>query len=133
MARKKKKFNPKTKIVAAIRRIWFHSPLRREAVNRSKVEEYFRCEKCRGLQEKVYIDHITPCVPLTGWDGYDVFINNLFCDPSQLQAICEKCHSKKTSDETKTRKVNRAIKNGKKVLDESPILEDNGTDESVSE
>jgi len=119
MAKKKKKFNPKTKIVAAIRRLWFHSPLRREAVNRCKVDEYFRCEKCRGLQEKIYIDHINPCVPLTGWSGYDVFIDNLFCDPSQLQSICEKCHAKKTSEETKIRKENRAKLIVKKKKDET--------------
>jgi hypothetical protein len=118
MAKKKKKFNHKSKIVPAVRRLWFHSPLRREAVNRAKVDEYYRCEKCRGLQEKVYIDHITPCVPVTGWEGYDVFINNLFCDPSQLQAICERCHSKKTAEEGKSRKENRAKAKVKKKDEE---------------
>jgi len=112
---KKKKFNPKTKIVAAVRRIWFHSPLRREALKRAKVDEYYRCEKCHGLQERVHIDHIDPCVPLTGWDGFDGFITRLFCEIDKLQIICEKCHSKKTLDETKTRKENRAKKNEKKT------------------
>jgi 5-methylcytosine-specific restriction endonuclease McrA len=119
---KKKTFNPKTKIVPAIRRIWFHSPLRREVMKRAKVDEYFRCEKCRGLQEKVHIDHINPCVPLTGWAGYDVFITNLFCDPSQLQVICEKCHSKKTQDEVKTRKENRAKNQPKKKTKKDEII-----------
>ena len=76
-------------------------------MNRAKVDEYFRCEKCRGLQEKVHIDHINPCVPLTGWEGYDSFITKLFCDPLELQVICEKCHSKKTQEEVKVRKENR--------------------------
>jgi hypothetical protein len=121
MAKKKKVFNPKSKIVPAIRRIWFHSPLRREVVNRAKVDEYYRCELCRGLQEKVHIDHIEPCVPLTGWDGYDGFISRMFCDPSKMQVICEKCHGKKTTEETQTRKQNRAKAKGKKK------------DESISE
>lgn len=114
MAKKKKKFNPKSKIVPAIRRIWFHSPLRREALKRAKVEEYYRCEKCKGLQEKVHVDHIEPCVPLTGWEGYDIFIGNLFCDTDKLQIICEKCHSKKTSEEGTIRKENRRKAKGKK-------------------
>jgi hypothetical protein len=113
MAKKKKNYNPKTKIVAAIRRIWFYSPLRRDAVKRSKVDDFYRCEKCHGLQEKVHIDHIDPCVPLTGWEGYDSFITRMFCEPDRLQAICEKCHSKKSSEETKVRKENRAKKNAK--------------------
>lgn len=106
--RKNKKFNPKTKIVSATRRIWFYSPLRREALKRAKVDDYYRCEKCFGLQEKVHIDHIEPCVPLTGWEGFDSFITRLFCEPDQLQVICEKCHSKKSLEETKVRKENRA-------------------------
>jgi hypothetical protein len=114
MAKKKKKYNPKTKIVPAVRRIWFYSPLRREAVNRAKEGEYYRCEKCHGLQEKVHIDHIDPCVPLTGWEGFDSFITRLFCEPDKLQAICEKCHSKKSLEETKTRKENRAKNQPKK-------------------
>jgi uncharacterized CHY-type Zn-finger protein len=115
MAKKKKKFNPKTKIVPAVRRIWFHSPLRREVLKRAKVDEYYRCEKCHGLQEKVHIDHIDPCVPLTGWDGYDGFISRLFCETDKLQVICEKCHSKKSLEETKVRKENRAKNKAKKA------------------
>jgi 5-methylcytosine-specific restriction endonuclease McrA len=121
--KKKKVFNPKTKIIPAIRRIWFHSPVRREVLNRAKVDEYFRCEKCRGLQEKVHIDHIDPCVPLTGWEGYDSFIARLFCDPSELQVICEKCHSKKSLEETKIRKENRAKNQPKKSKKDEAVSE----------
>lgn len=119
---KKKKFNPKTKIVAATRRIWFYSPLRREAMKRAKVDEYYRCEQCRGLQEKVHIDHINPCVPLTGWEGFDSFITRLFCDSDQLQAICEKCHSKKSLEETKIRKENRAKNQPKKKSKKNEVV-----------
>lgn len=111
---KKKTFNVKSKIIPAIRRLWFHSPLRREALKRAKVDEFFRCEKCHGLQEKVHIDHIEPVVPLTGWEGYDSFVSRLFCDITMLQVICEKCHSHKTLSETKIRKENRAKKQPKK-------------------
>jgi len=115
MAKKKKKFNAKTKIVAAIRRIYYHSAFRRNLAVRAKVDkDYYRCEKCRKLCEKVEADHINPVVPLTGWAGYDTFVENLFCDESNIQILCEPCHGKKTAFEATERKRHRALAKGKK-------------------
>lgn len=112
---KKKKFNYKSKVIAACRRLWLYSPVRREVQNRAKTSDgYYRCEKCRGLADKVQIDHIAPAVPLTGWDNWDGFITRLFIESDQMQAICERCHNKKTLVEQKTRKENRALNQPKK-------------------
>lgn len=114
---KKKKFNYKSKVIAACRRLWLYSPVRREVQNRCKTPDgYFRCEKCRGLADKVQIDHIDPAVPLTGWDNWDGFITRLFIDAEHMQGICERCHNKKTVGEQKTRKENRAKNQPKKKV-----------------
>lgn len=100
-----KKLNVKTKVVNAIRRIWFYSPNRAEAKKRSKEGNFYRCEKCRGLHEKVHVDHIIPAVdPIEGWKGYDIFIENMFCGPENLQNLCEACHQKKTAKEKASKK-----------------------------
>lgn len=95
----------KTRIVAAIRRVWFHSSLRREAVKRAKEGAFYRCNKCKGLHEKVQIDHIQPAIdPSIGWVGYDSFITRLlYCGVDNLDALCVSCHKKKTLKEKKTR------------------------------
>jgi len=115
MARKKKSGPPKSKIVSGIRRIWLYSWQRREVVNRCKTDDgFYRCENCRGLADKVQIDHISPAVPVEGWDNFEGFITRLFVDPSGMRGLCERCHNKKTITEAKTRKENRAKKQPKK-------------------
>lgn len=108
MAKKAKTFNVKSKVVSAIRKIWLYSPNRREAVKRAKEDkDYFRCEKCNGLCEKIQIDHKIPTVPLTGWDGYDYFIGRMFCAPDELQSLCVRCHDKLTKEQNVIRKKNK--------------------------
>lgn len=103
--KKAKKFNSKTRIVSAIRKIWLYSPNRREVVSRSKVGENYRCERCRKLCDKVQIDHDPPAVPLTGWAGYDIFIERMFVDPKVgLKALCIDCHSSITTAQKEIRK-----------------------------
>ena len=102
MARKKKSGPPKSKIVSGIRRIWLYSWQRREVVNRCKTDDgFYRCENCRGLADKVQIDHISPAVPVEGWDNFEGFITRLFVDPSGMRGLCERCHNKKTITEAK--------------------------------
>lgn len=108
MAKRKKVFNFKPKVISAARRIFLHSPIRREAMERNKTSDGFhRCEQCRKLTEKVNIDHIDHVIPLSGFDSWDGVLNRLFCDPLKLQKLCPECHSKKTTDEQKIRKQYR--------------------------
>ena len=100
-----RKWNLKSRIIASTRKIWYYSPLRKEIAKRAKVGKYFRCEKCKGLVEKVQIDHIHPFIDIKkGWEGYDIFVERLFCSPRNLQAICSLCHHKKTAGEQKLRR-----------------------------
>jgi len=46
------------------------------------------------------VDHIEPAVdPEKGFESWDVFIDRLFCEKDNLQAICLGCHAKKTKEE----------------------------------
>ena len=103
--KKAKKFNPKTRLMNAMRRLWFYSPHRREAVKRCKDGERYRCERCRRLTDKVQIDHFPPVVLVTGWDSWDGVYSRMFVDPNiGLRGLCKDCHDKVTTEQNTERK-----------------------------
>ena len=64
-----------------------------------RIAQHYRCAHC--LQEftskDMEVDHVQPVVnPLTGFESWDVFIDRLFCEQDNLQAICKACHKIKT-------------------------------------
>ena len=91
-----------------------------------KPSVFYICESCGGrakaqpskLFPQIHIDHIDPVVPIgtaitdMTWDQY---IERLFCDPKNLQALCTDCHNVKTQEENRER---REIK--KRLSDEQP-------------
>jgi 5-methylcytosine-specific restriction endonuclease McrA len=85
----------------------------------------YRCNGCKQnvpvsvksggkLLRNVFVDHINPIVdPIVGFKGWDVFINNLFCEPNNLQVLCGQCHDTKTAGERKLAVERRkTMKNG---------------------
>lgn len=53
-----------------------------------------------GRRRNIAIDHIEPIVdPAIGFTTWDEFINNLYCDSSNLQLLCDECHTKKSAEE----------------------------------
>lgn len=111
--KKRPKYNLKSKLTSALRKVWYYSPVRREVVKRCKVDSSTsRCEKCRRLVDKVQIDHIVPVAILTGWDNdWSGYINRLFCDVTGLQGLCEACHTKITKQQNIIRKNEKNRKN----------------------
>lgn len=130
MARKAKTENIKSKIVNKIRSVWRYSNLRKQIRKRCEVDQhyylelprkikgkiktikvkfsYYRCEKCRKLTDHVDIDHKIPAVdPVLGWQGYDIFIERLFCNSDNLWGLCLICHGKKTTKENSKRKSSK--------------------------
>lgn len=104
---KAKKWNPKSRIIAAVRKIWLWSPLRREALKRAKTASgLYKCSDCDNEYEKVHVDHIEPVIDVkNGWQGYDSFVERLlFISDSGVQILCETCHSTKTQLESELRK-----------------------------
>lgn len=53
---------------------------------------------------KICIDHISPIVPITGWDDFQGFIERLFCKEDMMQILCKSCHKIKTDEENQERK-----------------------------
>lgn len=80
----------------AMRRVWSWSYPRRLAKNRSlNTEGFHQCEKCNEVVPKIQIDHKVPCGKITD----PGFIERLYCPSTELQALCPKCHRKKTKDD----------------------------------
>lgn len=101
MAKKKKKYNLKSRITSALRRIWFYGPSRREAVKAAK-DAGNKCAICNEHFEKLQADHITPVVPTKGFDNWDSYIDRLF--NGQLRMICKDCHGAVTKISREIRK-----------------------------
>ena len=56
-------------------------------------------------KKNVFVDHINAVVdPTDGFQGWDVFIERLFCEADGLQVLCKSCHDKLTSEEREERK-----------------------------
>lgn len=88
-------FGPKERqmVHKAVRQVWSWSRAWRLTKARALGEDGFaRCELCKKKVPKVFIDHKV-AVGEVGGPGY---IELMFCPSSQLQAICKKCHDKKT-------------------------------------
>ncbi len=71
-----------------------------------RVAAHYRCAGCSKTfpSKDVQVDHILPVVdPITGFVGWDVYIQRMFCPPENLQVLCKPCHASKTKKERKTK------------------------------
>ncbi len=111
VATKKRKIVPiGTKVRSALRKLWMWSPERRAALSAARISRgIYRCDGCRVAvtSQFIAVDHTVACVPLSGWDSWDGFITRLFCDPSGLQVLCQRCHEQKSCQEKESRKTAR--------------------------
>lgn len=66
----------------------------------------YKCAGCGSIVGASYgaVDHINPVVPISGFEGFDSFVNNMFCEKDGLQFLCNNCHDKKTEKENENRK-----------------------------
>jgi len=72
-----------------------------------RLAQHYRCQLClkEFTTKDMEVDHINPVVdPLTGFESWDVFINRLYCEAENLQALCKTCHKAKTLEEKQERK-----------------------------
>jgi len=112
-----KKYNLKGHIIAALRRVFLYSPMRRDALNKAKVGSKYKCAKCkkRFTRKLVTVDHINPVVdPTIGFpqvigyfgpqgvkevDNWTRYIDNMM--HCKLQVLCKVHHKQKTAKERK--------------------------------
>lgn len=103
---------PYSYIRSALRRLWMHSPIRRNVRAQAFVMKegrslWYMCDECLRLvmQKETAVDHIEPVGPTPGSrnapPGYswDTFMERLFCDASNLRVVCKECHKEKTAQE----------------------------------
>ena len=121
--KKKRPYNLRTRIIQQLRKIFFYSPLRREALDGARVLKkdviMYRCAITKKLFpiDQVTVDHIDPVVkPEEGFpqvyrendlfssDDWTEYVNRLFCKKENLQVISKIEHSKKTKLENKERR-----------------------------
>lgn len=127
-------FDVRNFVEKTLRGAFKKSPLYNEALKRAK-EEYFeeskngkpmrrvhyKCAGCGNFFIKgrkvdgktindVAVDHIEPVLDVKyGWQGYDIYVDRLFCDINNLQVLCnfkgerngvKSCHKIKTAEES---------------------------------
>lgn len=113
-----KRITPKDRnaIKGAIRRAFSRSELRKSVLKdaeiehsdpkRPRVKKWCYCAVCGVVEAKSYlqVDHIKPVIPNnTSFEGLgvDETVNRMWCVKSNLQAICDTCHTLKTKRERK--------------------------------
>lgn len=107
-------------VKGALRRVFSRSELRKQALDAAVVKDYHdpsrkrvtrwgRCASCKKLEPAylLEIDHKEPVIPigktLEDMDTWDELFDRLWCDERNLQALCGKCHDKKSGEERKER------------------------------
>jgi hypothetical protein len=60
--------------------------------------KFHRCSGCRQDFPKgqIQADHIEPVVGPEGFQGWDTYIERMFCGVEGFQALCKACHADKT-------------------------------------
>lgn len=79
-------------------------------VKTGRLAQHFKCGCCgeEVTAKDIEVDHIEPIVdPTKGFESWDKFVDKLFCESKNLQALCKPCHKKKTASEKVTRNENR--------------------------
>ncbi len=74
-----------------------------------KLIERCFCSVCGIISKKkdFQLDHIIPCVLLTGWDNFDGFIDRTMCTEDGFIVKCKACHQETTNEQTEKRVINR--------------------------
>lgn len=101
-------------LFAGLRRLSRFYPVKNEALRLArKCPGQYECAACKKLFKvnEVKVDHIDPVIdPKTGFTDWNTYIARLFCPLSNLQCLCDACHSAKTKAEVKVRKDTRDAK-----------------------
>ena len=75
---------------------------KKKNVKTGRLAQHYKCTQCKKeyTSKDIQVDHIAPVVdPQVGFVSWDVFIERLFCDETNLQVLCTTCHNKKTKKE----------------------------------
>lgn len=114
MAKKKKGPNRNTFAKGALRRASLMWPPISEARRLARKERgRYECAMCKELfkDKEVQVDHRNPVIDIKeGWQGWDSYIERLFCEVEFLDVLCKTCHDVKSAHEVQMRKYFRSKK-----------------------
>jgi ribosomal protein L37AE/L43A len=104
----KRTWSQRVFFITALRRVSYLLPNRKVALAHAKVGiGRWKCAICGKhlLKGEYAVDHISPVIPLSGFDNWDGFVARLDCAPEGLQILCKKpCHAAKTKFENSLRR-----------------------------
>lgn len=95
-----------------MRHHWRRTPFAIKALQISKNQDgKYQCSKCLKLfpQTAIDVDHIIPISRVNEYELEDLneFAKRLYCDETNLTALCKLCHREKSSKEQKERMIFR--------------------------
>lgn len=105
----------------------------------------YKCEMCgetgpptlppeegkKRRRKNIIADHIAPVVdPVEGFVSWDVLIERMFVEREGFQALCAKCHKKKTAEETAIR--TEARRKRKIITKEGDVNDERNSGTSVA-
>jgi 5-methylcytosine-specific restriction endonuclease McrA len=97
----------------ALRRASYRWVGRWQAEKESKVgRNQYKCAICTQIfpKKETQMDHVAPVEKITGWEGFDVYIDRLLVYKEGWQRLCKPCHTIKTESENSVRRKNRKKK-----------------------
>ena len=135
---------PRNGIVGALRKQFSRSPVAkhvREAALSDKRGprggKQYVCAKCGDTfpGSKVHVDHCETVVPLELSQkdmSWDLYIERLFCPPSNLQVLCTGCHDTKSIAENELRRqVKERAEMSRKINDAFAVVDFDITKEEL--
>lgn len=124
---KKKKKLPETEeqfqaylkrfVVASLRRSSLYWPFRNLALKAARVERgLYKCAHCNNCfpKKEIRLDHIMPVVKLSGFSGWEDYINRMFPKDSGFQTLCLSCDAHKGKEENILRKMKKDLDKNRK-------------------
>ena len=100
-------------MIRQLRKIGYMWTPRNEALKLAKVEYgVYACGHCKGHfnRKDLAIDHIEPVIAISGFNGWDEYIDRLFCAVENFQVLCKACHKTKTNIEnTERRRIKSSV------------------------
>ena len=117
-------------LLGSWKRLFSRHPTRKEVLMAARIEKpkykkdgtrakkdsvFYTCNSCGKLikSTEIQVDHIEPVIPVNmaaidlSWEEVEA---RLFCDKSNLQVLCKKCHKIKSTEENKLRRENKKKK-----------------------
>ena len=76
-------------------------------VHTGREAKHYKCAQCHNefTTTNIQVDHKQPIInPRVGFEGWDVYIDRLYCEKDNLQILCKPCHAIKTKQERETAK-----------------------------